>query len=315
MTGCPDVDVEGARELLAALGFMPKQSNERSGRVLLALAGLTPEDDWSAATNEAWGVWGLIDHIGRHWEKTYAWGSRETIRRQTLHQFVDAGLVEYNHDDPTRPTNSDRNNYRLSPAALGLLRVWGTPQAETALADYLEQLPGQVAAYAAARDMERIPVTLPDGAAVTLSPGGQNVLLADIVHEFCPRFAPGGRVLFIGDADGGSPVHDADALADLGIELDMHGKLPDLVVHLSDRGWLFLMEAASSHGPVDAKRHAELTALFAGTDAGLVFVSCFPDRSVMRGYLADLAWETEAWCASDPDHLVHLDGVRFLGPY
>lgn len=81
------------------------------------------------------------------------------------------------------------------------------------------------------------------------------------------------------------------------------------------RGWLVLAEAASSHGPVDAKRHAELKVLFDGSTAGLVFVSCFPDRVVMRSYLSALAWETEAWCASDPDHMIHLDGEKFLGPY
>lgn len=315
MTGRPTADLDGARELLAALGFLPKQSNERSGLVLLVLLGLKPGDTWAEATNETYGVTPLMERIALRWDVRYAPNTRETVRRQTLHQFVDAGLVQYNHDDPTRPTNSGHNNYRLSPSALELVKVWGTPAAQAALESYLEALPGQAATYAAAREMERIPVTLPDGAAVTLSAGGQNVLLAAMVHEFCPRFIPGGKVLYIGDADGGTPVHDTEALEVLGISLDQHGKLPDLVVYQPEQDWLFLMEAASSHGPVDAKRHAELKTLFAGTDAGLVYVSCFPDRAVMRTYLADLAWETEAWVASDPDHMVHLNGSRFLGPY
>jgi hypothetical protein len=76
-----------------------------------------------------------------------------------------------------------------------------------------------------------------------------------------------------------------------------------------------MSEAASSHGPVDAKRHSELAELFAGSSVGLVFVSCFPDRRDMRKYLADIAWETEVWCADNPTHLIHFNGQRFLGPY
>jgi type II restriction enzyme len=75
------------------------------------------------------------------------------------------------------------------------------------------------------------------------------------------------------------------------------------------------MEAASSHGPVDAKRYGELTKLFANAKPGLVFVSCFPDRATMRRLLSDLAWETEVWNAAEPTHTIHLNGSRFLGPY
>ena len=101
----------------------------------------------------------------------------------------------------------------------------------------------------------------------------------------------------------------------LDITVDHHGKLPDLVVYQPSKNWLFLMEAASSHGPVDAKRHDELSALFADCTAGLVYVSCFPDRATMRKFLTDLAWETEVWNADEPTHMVHLNGERFLGPY
>jgi hypothetical protein len=28
-----------------------------------------------------------------------------------------------------------------------------------------------------------------------------------------------------------------------------------------------------------------------------------------------LAWEADVWVADAPAHLIHLNGVRFLGPY
>ncbi|MGD8150295.1 BsuBI/PstI family type II restriction endonuclease [Ornithinimicrobium sp. Y1694] len=314
MTSTARATIEGARVMLDRFGFDSERSNERSALVLLALLGLRPGEYWEDATNTARGVTPLMEHA-QLWGTQWAPNTRETVRRFTLHQFVDAGLVEYNHDDPGRPVNSPRANYRISPRALAVIKPWGHSVGEDRLAAYLLDLPGQVEAYRAARELHRIPVTLPDGTAVTLSPGGQNVLIAAMVEEFCPRFTPGGEVLYLGDADSKLALFDEATLAALGVTVDNHGKLPDLIVFMPDREWLVLMEAASSHGPVDAKRHAELKHLFAGSSAGLVFVSCFPDRVTMRRYLSDLAWETEAWAADEPDHLLHFNGERFLGPY
>lgn len=75
------------------------------------------------------------------------------------------------------------------------------------------------------------------------------------------------------------------------------------------------MEAVTSHGPVDGKRHDELANLFAGSKAGLVYVTAFPNRAVMGRYLSEIAWETEVWAADAPSHLIHFNGERFLGPY
>ncbi|MFJ1617669.1 BsuBI/PstI family type II restriction endonuclease [Streptomyces sp. NPDC088251] len=110
-------------------------------------------------------------------------------------------------------------------------------------------------------------------------------------------------------------IRQDDVFARLGLAFDEHGKNPDLVVYDEQRGWLFLMEAVTSHGPIDFGRREHLKKLFATDKAGLVFVNCFPDRATMRKWLADLAWETEAWVADAPDHLIHLNGSRFLGPY
>ncbi|MBK9157305.1 MAG: BsuBI/PstI family type II restriction endonuclease [Propionibacteriaceae bacterium] len=135
------------------------------------------------------------------------------------------------------------------------------------------------------------------------------------MSQFCPRFTPGGQVLYLGDADAKLAIFEEAALEGLGVHANHHGKFPDLVVYLQQENWLVLAEAASSHGPVDSKRHQELKSLFDNSTAGLVFVSCFPDRAGMRPFFPGLSWETEAWVASDPDHMIHLNGDRFLGPH
>ncbi len=91
--------------------------------------------------------------------------------------------------------------------------------------------------------------------------------------------------------------------------------MPDVIVHYTERNWLILIEAVSSHGPVDPKRHAELKKMFQASSAGLVYVTAFPDRRVMAKYLNQISWETEVWTADAPDHLIHFNGERFLGPY
>lgn len=310
-----DERIAEARVLLSNLGFDKGRSNERSARVLLALLQLGADTPWSEAKNPMLGIRAIADWIRDHLEHDYAENTRETLRRQSIHQFIDAGMVAINADNATRPTNSPRSNYMVVSEALLVIRAYGTVKFDDLLTAYLVSAPGLLAKYGAARNLARIPVTMPDGSEITLGGGGQNVLLKAMVEDFCATFTPGGHVLYIGDADSKLAVYDAASFEALGVVIETHGKLPDLVVYLPEKNWLVLMEAASSHGPVDAKRHGELKTLFAGSTAGLVYVTCFPDRATMRKFLSELAWETEVWNASEPTHLIHLNGSRFLGPY
>ena len=91
--------------------------------------------------------------------------------------------------------------------------------------------------------------------------------------------------------------------------------MPDVILHFPERNWLLLIESVSSHGPVDGKRHAELSRMFVDSSAGLVYVTAFPSRSLMTRYLPGIAWETEVWVADAPSHLIHFNGERYLGPH
>ena len=91
--------------------------------------------------------------------------------------------------------------------------------------------------------------------------------------------------------------------------------LPPDLIYYEKRNWLVLIEAVTSHGPVDPKRREELKQLFEGCSAGLVFVTAFLTRRAMVEYLDDISWETEVWVAEAPSHLIHFNGERFLGPY
>lgn len=310
-----DAMIETMRSVLVDLGMDAERSNERSALTMLALAHLNEETPWTAATNDMYTTREIMDWIRDELGQDYKPNTRETFRRFTLHQFMQGGVVEYNADDPRRPTNSPKNNYRISPLAFNVIRAIDSPEYSEALDCFRERVTYWTEYIEERRDMARIPVTLPDGDQLTLSAGGQNTLIKAMVEEFCPRFVPGGEVLFIDDTDKALRDKAAPMLRELNVTIPTHGKAPDLIVFNHEKSWLFLMEACSSHGPIDVTRKREIASLFGQARCPLVLVSCFPDRATMRKYLSDLAWETEAWCADSPDHMIHLDGERFLGPY
>ncbi len=307
---------EDAIAILAALGLPKAQQNERSGLTLLALAGLRPKTQWSAATAPLLRTVDIMDFMRDAYKKDYAPNSRETIRRQTLHQLEQARLVDRNPDDRARATNSGKNAYRLTEPALAVVAAFGHGLAfDRAVSAFREQFGSLTADYRGTREMHRVALVLPDGTQVSLSAGVHNELQVAVVREFGPRFAPGARVLYLGDTADKHVVMDAKALADLGVVLTEHDKLPDVVLYQPDKNWIFLIEAVTSHGPVSPKRHKELEITFGKCRADRVYVTAFPNAAAFRKYASEIAWETEVWLADNPDHMIHFNGDKFLGPY
>jgi len=257
----------------------------------------------------------MMEFFAEHYGKQYKPNTRETVRRQTVHQFLDAGIIVINPDEPARPTNSPKAVYQIEPATLVLLRAFGTAEWEKNLRSYLASIETLKRRYAQERDMERIPVTVAPGKTITLSQGGQNVLVKQIIDEFCSRFTPGGELIYVGDTDEKWAYFNEELLASLGVTIEAHGKMPDIATYFTAKNWLVLIEAVTSHGPVNPKRHAELKHLFRDSKAGLVFVTAFLDRKAMMRYLPDISWETEVWVGESPSHLIHFNGERFLDPH
>lgn len=276
---------------------------------------LRPDVAWADAQAPLRGITPVIEFIAKAFGVRYAPNTRETIRDDAVKFFVEAGLLLRNPDDPKRPTNSGKTVYQIEPTALALLRNVGTLNWAPALQKYLASRESIKNEIARKRDLARVPVTLPDGSQVALSPGGQNPLIKAIIEQFCPAFAPGGVVIYIGDTENKFVHLETAELKLLGVTLDSAAKIPDVIVHYTKKNWLLLIEAVTSAGPVDGKRRKELKQLFAGCKAGLIFVTAFERRRAMQSFLSHIAWESEVWIAEDPDHLIHFNGERFLGPY
>jgi len=314
--------LEQAKKLLTALGLPKAQQNDRSGWVFLALANVKANDDWTSATAPLLPTVNIMAFIRNEYGMDYKPNSRETIRRQTLHQFEQARLVDRNRDDQNRPTNSALNNYSFNQQIIDILKEFPNGNWEQKLQEFKDSVPQLQELYDRKIDKAKIAITLPNGEPIMLSPGKHNQLHADIVHEFSSRFiGEGGSVLYIGDTassrkEGGKLMYlQSEYFLSLGVPPMAHDKLPDVVVYDEKRQWLFLIEAVTSHGPISPKRWLELEEAFKGCNVGLVYVTAFPDRAEFRKNAADIAWETEVWIADNPDHMIHFNGDRFLGPH
>jgi hypothetical protein len=310
MTKCDE-----ALEILEALGLPRAQRNERSALVLLALASIKPRMRWRDCQQPLLRIWDIMRFMRENYDKDYAANTRETIRRQTIHQFEQARIVNRNPDDPARPTNSRKSVYALTDDAAAVLKSFGTRRFVREVDAFVGKYDRLVEAYNRRREMHAVRLHLPTGAEVLLSPGKHNRLQVQVIEEFGPRFAPGAMVLYFGDTARKHVLCDADKLWQLGVPITEHDKLPDVVLFQQEKNWLFLVEAVTSHGPVDPKRHAAIEAMMAACAAGRIYVTAFADRASFRRHAAAIAWETEVWIADAPDHLIHFNGLKFLGPY
>ncbi|HEY5311082.1 MAG TPA: BsuBI/PstI family type II restriction endonuclease [Pirellulales bacterium] len=306
---------EDALEILKSLGLPGQQQNERSCLTLLALAGLSKKTPWAKLQRPLLRIWDIMGWMKAKYGKEYAANTRETIRRQTVHQFEQARLIDRNPDNPARPTNSGDTVYQLTASATEVLRSFGTPDFSTKCERFIEQHGTLSAAYDRARNLHKVPVSLPDGSRVELSPGIHNELQRLIVEEFAARFATGSTVLYLGDTAEKRLVVATDKLDELNIPAMNHDKLPDVVLLNERRKWLFLIEAVTTHGPVSPKRHAELEAMLGGCPAGRVYVTAFMDFTAFKKYASEIVWESEVWVAEFPEHMIHFNGGKFLGPY
>lgn len=307
--------IEEAQEILKSLGLPPAQYNEMSSLTLLALCNIKESDSWSNATRKSLGVSkGIMTFVEEYYNKPYAANTRETFRRQVLHQFVQARVVDYNPDNPDLPVNSPRAHYALSQEALELVRKYKTTEWDKALKHFVENVGKLSEVYLKERELSQIPVTLQSGEVIKLSAGKHNEVQASIVEQFAPRFANGGILLYLGDTAKKDLLVNETALKELGIPITQHSKLPDVIIYDSKREWLFLIEAVTSHGPVSPKRLVELEELLKDCKVGKIYVTAFPDMAEFKKHSNNIAWETEVWLMDIPDHMIHFNGDRFMGP-
>ena len=311
----PMTKIEEAQKILNDLGLPNSQQNEISALTLLALCGIKENDKWINAKRRSLGVSnGIMAFVNENYGKNYAPNTRETFRRQVLHQFVQARLVDYNPDDPYLPVNSPRAHYAINSDALEVIKSFNSETWVTHCHSFIESVGSLSDIYAKRRRDTLVQVTLMDKSEIFLSPGKHNEVQKAIIEIFAPKFARNGKLLYLGDTMKKDLFINRELLEKLGMPIDQHSKLPDVVIYDEERNWLFLIEAVTSHGPISPKRLLELELFLKDINAGKIYITAFPDYVEFKKYTKDIAWETEVWLVEAPDHMIHFNGDRFIGP-
>lgn len=301
--------IDEAKEILSALQVPKKQQNTMCCYVLLAMAGLVEETSWQDATNEWIRIHDIIAFSNNNYGTTYAENSRETFRKQAMHHFRNAAFIE----DNDKATNSPNYRYRLTVEMLKLVQSFGTARWKRELTSFKNNHDTLIKLYASKRVRRKMPVKI-NGEDFTFSPGIHNQLQKAIIEEFAPRFAPNSKCLYIGDTIKKDLVKNEDKLRELGFTITLHDKMPDVVLYLEEKNWLYFIEAVTSVGPMEPKRIKEIEDMTVGVTAGKIYVTAFLDFKTFKKFSETLAWETEVWIADMPDHMIHLNGDKFLGP-
>lgn len=307
--------IKEALDILESLELPDAQQNERTALCLLALLGLKPKSDWARCTSRPLGITPIMEYIAKEYGKKYKPNTRETIRDESITPMVLEGMLVKNLDDPSRPKNSSLNNYQVEESTLELLRTYGTPQWKKSLKTYRTSKVSLKAKYAKEREMVMVPIQIGAGKGIKISPGDHSLLIKAIIEEFAPRYAPGSELLYIGDTGSKWSIFEEEAFDNLGLRFTQTTNMPDVILFFRENGWLLLIESVTSNGPMSGQRHEELKKIFKDSKAPIVYVTAFPNRKAMTAFLAEIAWETEVWCADAPTHLIHFNGSRFLGPY
>lgn len=305
--------LETARSLLKQIGMPTKQQSRMCALTILAMANVRKSTPWSKATNKWIRIHDIIAFAAKFYGIAYAENSRETFRKQALHPFRTAALIE----DNGLATNSPNYRYRLTDEFLKVvqeqLNKSTASKTGIALQMFMSNHESLSEIYASKKQMQKMPVRI-NQQEFTFSPGKHNELQKAIIEEFAPRFAPNSECLYVGDTIQKDLVKNAEKLSELGFEITLHDKMPDVVLYREDKNWIYFIESITSVGPMDPKRIVEIEAMTKKVTAGKIYISAFLDFSTFKKFSDQLAWETEVWIADMPDHMIHLNGDKFLGP-
>lgn len=301
--------LEQAKDILEKIGMPKAQQADLCAYTLLALLNIKEKSKWNTATNEYIRIHDIMEFIKQNYDVAYAENSRETFRKQAMHHFRNAALIE----DNLKATNSPNYRYRITIETLNLIKRYGTNDWNKELAKYLKNHEKLISIYENKRNLTKIPVKI-NGENLEFSTGKHNELQKAIIEEFAPRFAQNSIVLYVGDTKDKDLYKDVELLKKLKISMGNHEKLPDVILYQKEKKWIYFIEAVTSVGPISPKRIVEITDMTKDCKLGKIYVTAFIDMKTFKKFTEQLAWETEVWLSEMPDHMIHLNGDKFMGP-
>lgn len=291
---------------------------EKIALALLAVGDVKSSKEWSKVkdANKDYAVTTkqMIAFYNQYLEDSTAMGSYDYVLRHGLERLLIAGIVvrskpEANLSDSTR-------GYKISVEYSKIIRTYGQSDWERQVAIFNLSHKTYAERLAQKRDIPKITVRTADGKEFQLKDGEHNIIQQQVIQEFLPRFGAGAKILYCGDSDNKyGVINEKDTMANLGIGDISQGKLPDIVAYSESKDWIFLIEAYHSSNPITAERKYQLEQMMGEAVSKCVFITAFNNLDAYKTCPEEIAWETEIWIATEPDHMIHRNGHRFMGPY
>lgn len=241
-------------------------------------------------------------------------GSYDDIRRQDLKLLVEAGIIVNSSSTEEQATNNPSRGYGLSTSFANLLHSFGSSRWEILLNEFRKETKSLKEELERRRDLQKVPVTLPNGKTIVLSYGEHNNLQKAIIEVFLPLFGFGAEVLYVGDTKDKFLHLEKAELEKIKFFTLEHEELPDVVAYSREKNLLYLIEAYHSTGEWDEIRVRKVKRKLeeSGCTANIIFFTAFENKNIFKQKAKDIAWETEVWIADSPEHLVHFNGYKFL---
>jgi hypothetical protein len=311
--------VSDSLSILAVIGIpldgMTPRRKVRMAKAFLSVAGIKPGMKLTEArADNRLRSRDVIRWMNEHLGENISSGSYDDIRRKDLLLPVEAGIVLKSAGKEGAATNDGTRTYALSQEAATLLRSYGSAGWQSKLADFLANKTNLGEELKRKRLLQMIPIVI-GSKQLQFGPGEHNELQKAIIDKFVPLFGFGAEVAYIGDTADKLLFVNEELLFELGFFEISHGKLPDVLAYSRAKNWLFLIEAVHSANPITELRKRTLEQLTTACTANIIYVTAFLSRAVFKRFSKDIAWETEVWISESPDHLIHFNGDKFLGPH
>lgn len=315
--------VAEALAILQALGVpasdLTSRRQERMAKAFMSVAGLKPGMKWAEIkdNNDEHRLLSrqIITHMNSYWGENISSGSYDDIRRKDMALPVAALVVLKSAKNPNANTNDGTRGFAIHPAAAKAIRKYGDVGWQQAVEEFHRDQPTLASRLSRVRDLARVPVQINSKVKLTFSAGKHNDLQKEIIESFLPIYGHGAEVLYVGDTENKNLFLDENGLKKINFFELAHDKLPDVVAYSAKKNWLYLIEAVTTANPITELRRSDLLSAASECTAGLIFVTAFLDRDTYRKFAKDIAWETEVWIADAPEHMIHFNGDKFLGPH
>ena len=307
-------------KILDAFGYPLDQTPRRLQKTIgafLALANVKSVDEISKpatlVSGRALTTRQIIDWENKNLGENISSGSYDDIRRKDLKLLVLGDIVL--KSNPNTATNDSTRGYGLNPFYARLMELYGKGDWVTAITMTMSNGPTLKEKLSRKRIVETVPVCLPSGVKLIFSNGEHNILQKRVIEEFLPRYGFDADLLYVGDTADKYLFVNNELLESLGLPQIAHEDLPDILAYSKQRNWIYLIEAVHSFGPISETRLLHLKTITQKAKCAIVYVTAFNDVKTFKKFASEIAWETEVWIAENPDHMIHFNGGKFLGPY